>query len=75
MPQVRASTALHRRQAKDNGLLEIAELDILDEEGSMEIPVEGGRRITVDYVGSHFADYDSFLVLSHFKGHAMAGFG
>ena len=71
----RASTALHRRQAKDNGLLEIAELDILDEEGSMEIPVEGGRRITVDYVGSHFADYDSFLVLSHFKGHAMAGFG
>ena len=71
----RASTAMHRQQAKDNGLLDMAELDILDEEGSMEIAIEGGRRITVDYVGSHFANYDSFLVLNHFKGHAMAGFG
>lgn len=71
----RASTARHRQQAKDNGLLDIAELDILDEEGSMEIPVEGGNRLAVDYVGSHFANYDYFLVLSHFKGHAMAGFG
>ncbi len=71
----RASTALHRQQAKDNGLLDVAALDILDEEGSMELPIPGGRRISVDYVGSHFADYDSFLVLTHFKGHAMAGFG
>ncbi len=71
----RASTAMHRQQAKDNGLLDVAELDILDEEESMELPIEGGRRIKVDYVGSHFANYDSFLVLTHFKGHAMAGFG
>ena len=71
----RASTAMHRQQAKDNGLTEVAELDILDEEDSMEIPIEGGVRISVDYVGSHFANYDSFLVLTHFKGHAMAGFG
>ena len=71
----RASTAMHRQQAEDNGLLEIAELDILDEEGSMELPVSGGTRIQVDYVGSHFANYDAYLVLSHFKGHAMAGFG
>ena len=71
----RSSTAMHRQQAKDNGLLDVAELDILDEEGSMEIPIEGGVRILVDYVGSHFANYDSFLVLTHFKGHAMAGFG
>ena len=71
----RASTAMHRQQARDNGLLDVAELDILDEEGSMEIPIEGGSRISVDYVGSHFANYDSFLVLTHFKGHAMAGFG
>ena len=71
----RASTALHRQQAKDNGLTDVAALDILDEEGSMELPIPGGKRITVDYVGSHFADYDSYLVLTHFKGHAMAGFG
>ncbi len=71
----RSSTAIHRQQAKDNGLLDVAELDILDEVGSMEIPIEGCVRISVDYVGSHFANYDSFLVLTHFKGHAMAGFG
>ncbi|MBR6708002.1 MAG: DUF362 domain-containing protein [Clostridia bacterium] len=71
----RSSTAMHRQQARDNGLLDVAELDILDEEGSMELPIPGGRRISVDYVGSHFTDYDSFLVLTHFKGHAMAGFG
>ena len=71
----RASTARHRQQAKDNGLLDVAGLDILDEDGSMELPVEGGLRLSVDYVGAHFANYDSFLVLSHFKGHAMAGFG
>ena len=71
----RASTAMHRQQAMDNGLLDVAELDILDEEGSMEIPIENSVRIPVDFVGSHFANYDSFLVLTHFKGHAMAGFG
>ena len=71
----RSSTAMHRQQAKDNGLLDVADLDILDEEGSMEIPIEGSVRIPVDYVGSHFANYDSYLVLTHFKGHAMAGFG
>ena len=71
----RASTAMHRQQAKDNGLLEVAELDILDEEGSLEIAIEDPVRISVDYVGSHFANYDSYLVLTHFKGHGMAGFG
>ena len=71
----RASTAMHRQQAKDNGLLDIAELDILDEDGSMELPVEGGNVLEVDFVGSHFVNYDSYLALSHFKGHAMAGFG
>ena len=61
--------------AKDHGFTDIAEVDILDAEDSMELPIEGGNRLSVDYVGSHFANYDSFLVLSHFKGHAMAGFG
>ena len=41
----------------------------------MEILIEGGNVLSVDYVGGHFANYDAFLVLSHFKGHAMAGFG
>ena len=71
----RASTAMHMQLAKDHGFTDIAEVDILDAEDSMELPIEGGNRLSVDYVGSHFANYDSFLVLSHFKGHAMAGFG
>ena len=74
-PRKLSSTAMHIQQAKDNGLLDVAELDILDEEGDMELPVEGGQVLSVDYVGSHFVNYDSYLVLSHFKGHAMAGFG
>ena len=71
----RSSTAMHMQLAKDHGFTDIAEVDILDAEDSMELPIEGGSRLSVDYVGSHFANYDSFLVLSHFKGHAMAGFG
>ena len=71
----RSSTAMHLQLAKDHGFTDIAEVDILDAEDSMELPIEGGNRLSVDYVGSHFANYDSFLVLSHFKGHAMAGFG
>ena len=68
----RASTALHLQLAKDHGFTDIAEVDILDAEDSMEIPIEGGKRLSVDYVGGHFANYDSSLVLSHFKGHAMS---
>ena len=71
----RASTEMHMQLAEDHGFTEIAEVDILDADGSMELPVEDGNRLSVDYVGSHFANYDSFLVLSHFKGHTMAGFG
>lgn len=71
----RASNAMHKQVVKDHGFLDIAEFDLLDEEGNMTIPVNGGKRLNEDYVGSHFADYNSYLVISHFKGHAMAGFG
>ena len=47
----------------------------VDEDGSYSIPVEGGTRMTENLVGAHFPEYDGFLVLSHFKGHAIAGFG
>lgn len=71
----RASTALHYQVAEDHGFTEIADVDILDEEGSLTLPVNGGTQLTENLVGSHFANYDSYLILSHFKGHAMAGFG
>ena len=44
----------------------IADVDIMDEEGSMTLPVEGGANLTENYVGSHFANYDYYVVLSHF---------
>ena len=51
---------MHRQQAKDNGLLDVAELDILDEEGSMEIPIEGGVRIEAPF--SYSADSSSIVL-------------
>jgi uncharacterized Fe-S center protein len=69
----RASTAMHLQVAKDHGFTEIADVDIMDADGSMSLPVTGGTHLKENFVGSHFANYDSFLVLSHFKGHAMAG--
>lgn len=71
----RASNAMHKQVAKDHGFLDIADFDLLDEEGSEAIPVNGGLRLKEDYVGTHFKNYDSYLVISHFKGHGMAGFG
>lgn len=71
----RAETAMHYQVAEDHGFTAIADFQILDEEGSMSLPVSGGTHLTENLVGAHFSDYDSYLVLSHFKGHAMAGFG
>lgn len=71
----RSSTAAHYQVAEDHGFTAIADVVIMDENGSMTLPVTGGSNLTENYVGAHFADYNSFLVLSHFKGHAMAGFG
>ena len=71
----RSETAMHYQVAEDHGFTEIADFQILDEDGSMTLPVDGGTVLTENYVGAAFADYDSYIVLSHFKGHAMAGFG
>lgn len=71
----RASTAMHYQVAEDHGFTAIADVQIQDENGSLTLPVNGGTVLSENYVGAAFADYDSYLVLSHFKGHAMAGFG
>ena len=71
----RSETDMHYQVAEDHGFTEIADFVIMDENGSMVIPVEGGKQLTENYVGARFADFDGFLVLTHFKGHAMAGFG
>jgi len=71
----RASTAMHKQVAKDHGFTDIAAVDILDEDGSLSIPVKGGSRLRENFVGAHFKNYDYYVVLSHFKGHGMGGFG
>ena len=71
----RANTAMHYQLAADHGYTSIAAVDILDEDGSMTLPVKNGTRLTENYVGAKTANYDFLVVLSHFKGHAMGGFG
>lgn len=71
----RANTAMHMQVAKDHGFAAIAPIDIQDAEGSISLPVKNGKHLTENLVGSHFKNYDFYVVLSHFKGHAMGGFG
>ncbi len=71
----RASTAVHMQTAEDHGFTAIADVDIMDSDGSMSIPITGGDNLSEDFVGTHLANYDSMITLSHFKGHAMGGFG
>lgn len=71
----RSNTESHLKAAEDHGFTAIAPVDIMDAEGEVRLPVKGGKHIQYDIVGSHYPNYDFTVVLSHFKGHAMAGFG
>lgn len=71
----RAETAMHLEVAKEHGFTSIADVDIMDADGYMVIPVEGGTHLSENWVGQNLANYDYVIVLSHFKGHPMAGFG
>ncbi|MBO4293845.1 MAG: DUF362 domain-containing protein [Alphaproteobacteria bacterium] len=70
----RYTTEQHRETLKVNGWT-FAPVDIMDEEGTMMWPVKGGKYFKEMSVGSHADRYDSLLVLTHFKGHVMGGFG
>ncbi len=71
----RARTEDHLKAAADHGFAAIAPVDIMDADGQTALPVRGGRHLAEDYVGSHYLDYDFTVILSHFKGHTMGGFG
>lgn len=71
----RGDTRSHLQAAKDHGFTAIAPVDIMDAEGEVELPVEGGKHLKADIVGKNYLNYDFTVVLSHFKGHAMGGFG
>ncbi|MDR2924100.1 MAG: DUF362 domain-containing protein [Treponema sp.] len=71
----RASTAAHYQVAKDHGFTAIAPVVIMDEKADISIQVVGGKHLKEDIVGARFRDFDFHIVLSHFKGHQMGGFG
>ena len=72
----RSNNIDHMRIAKEHGFLDVANgFDLQDADGFMTIPVKNGVRLKENYVGSHFKNYQTYLILSHFKGHAMGGFG
>ena len=71
----RNTTEAHLKAAKERGYLDIAELDIMDAEGDIKIPVNDTTWIHYDIVGSHLPNYDYMINLAHFKGHQMGGFG
>ena len=71
----RSTTASHRKAIAERGFDKIAKVDIMDEDGDMQIPVKDTKTIKSDIVGKHLANYDFMINLAHFKGHAMGGFG
>ena len=70
----RHTTEGHRQVLATNGWT-FAPVDILDEDGAIMLPVKGGKWFQEMSVGKHLVNYDSLLVLTHFKGHTLGGFG
>ena len=70
----RYTTAQHRETLKVNGWT-FCDVDILDEDGTAMLPIEGGKWFSEMSMGSHLKHYDSLLALTHFKGHVAGGFG
>ena len=72
----RNDTEEHIKVVKEHGFDKIADIDIMDGEGGeIELSVSKGKHLKINYVGKNLSNYDSMLILSHFKGHAMGGFG
>ena len=71
----RDHTEDHLHAAAEHGFTAIAPVEILDANGEIALPVNGGKHLTENYVGKGWEKYDFTVVLSHFKGHPMAGFG
>lgn len=70
----RSTTARHRETLKINGW-DFCPVDIMDEDGAVMLPVRGGRHFNEMSMGKNIVNYDSMVVLTHFKGHTMGGFG
>lgn len=71
----RSSTEAHLKTATEHGFTAIAPVVIMDADGETKLSLKNGRHLKYDIVGEAFLDYDFTIILSHFKGHAMGGFG
>lgn len=71
----RNTTEKHKKLMENHGWSKLYNVDIMDAEGQIELPIPEGKIIKVNYVGKDIQNYDSMLVISHFKGHPMGGFG
>ena len=72
----RNTTNKHLKLLEYHGWSHYFHVDLMDAEGpDLELPIPGGKQIQKNFVGKNLANYDSMLVLSHFKGHPMGGFG
>ncbi len=71
----RDTTEKHTKLMKNHGWSKMFKVDIMDSEGDEVLDIPNGKVIKKNYVGKHLENYDSMLVLSHFKGHPMGGYG
>lgn len=71
----RNTTEKHRKLMEDHGWSKYFDVDIMDEKEDLELEIPNGKVIKQNYVGKNIENYDSMLVLSHFKGHPMGGYG
>ena len=72
----RNTTEKHEKLMEEHGWTKYFNVDIMDAEGNdLELDIQNGKVIKKNYVGRHIQNYDSMLVLSHFKGHPMGGYG
>lgn len=74
-PGNRSETKEHYELARRHGYMDIAKVVLMDEKSEVAIPVRNPKHIPRNYVGAHFPEYTFHVVLSHFKGHQMAGYG
>lgn len=71
----RQTTEGHRKTLENNGWTAFTNVDIMDEDGDVPLPIPHGKWLKEVAVGKHLLSYDAMVVLTHFKGHTMGGFG
>lgn len=71
----RNTSEKHLKLLEEHGWCKYYNVDLLDKDAELELPVKEGKHLKINYVGKNIENYDSMLVLSHFKGHPMGGFG